>query len=70
MLKTSQAELELAKLLFDNQHKISAQEWSDFVIRMESENNTVLDDEFRLEIFKQVFADVKGHESLFQDYRL
>ncbi|MEI9911358.1 MAG: hypothetical protein WDO71_17870 [Bacteroidota bacterium] len=65
MLKASESELELGKLLFDNQHKTSAQEWSDYIIGAESDNNTVFDSETRLKIFKQVFANVERHSSLF-----
>jgi hypothetical protein len=70
MLKASDAEIELAKLLFDNMHKISAEEWQMYVHGVESDNNLTLDADFKLEIFTQVFADVKGHESDFPDYRL
>lgn len=70
MLKASEAELELGKLLFDNQHKISSEEWQDFILRTESDNQTFLDDEFKVQIFQEVFSSVEGHKSLFQDFRL
>ncbi len=70
MLKASEAELELGKLLFDNQDTISALDWSIYISGEESDKNFVFDPEFRLEIFKQVFLNVEGHESLFPDYRL
>ena len=70
MLKASVSELELAKLLFDNQHKISAEEWEDYIRGAESDNTATFSGEDRLKIFKQVFVNVEGHESFVQDYRL
>lgn len=70
MLKASDIELELAKLLFDNMHKISIEEWDEYIFIVESDNNVILDPVGRLEIFKQVFAYVDGHQSFYTDYRL
>ncbi|MBB6001450.1 hypothetical protein [Arcicella rosea] len=70
MLKASDIELELAKLLFDNMDKISVEEWNDYIFNVESDNNITFDLEGRLEVFKQVFAHVDGHLSLYTDYRL
>jgi hypothetical protein len=70
MLKADESELELAKLLFDNQHKISAEDWEMYIRIQEKDNNTTFDSDFRLEVFKQVFLNVDGHESTFPDYRL
>lgn len=70
LAKASAAELELAKLLFDNQHKISAEEWRDYILGVEFDNKLDRNAEFRLDVFKQVFAEVDGHDTMFQDYRL
>ncbi|MCR8561059.1 hypothetical protein KXD93_25605 [Mucilaginibacter sp. BJC16-A38] len=70
MLKASEIELELAKLLFDNQHKVSVEEWEDYITSAQLDTNIFLSPKLRLEIFKQVFANVDGHESFVQDYRL
>ncbi|OCX51917.1 hypothetical protein BEL04_18110 [Mucilaginibacter sp. PPCGB 2223] len=70
MVKASDAELKLAKLLFDNLHKISAEEWTWYVRGVEEDNKLILDADFKLEIFVQVFANVDGHKSDFMDYRL
>ncbi|WP_017259522.1 hypothetical protein [Pedobacter arcticus] len=70
MLKASQPAMELAKLLFDNMHKITNEEWDYYILDVESENNITLDDEDKLDIFKTVFADVDGHQSDGYDYRL
>ena len=40
------------------------------VLDVENENDVILDDEGKLEIFKMVFADVDGHQSDGYDYRL
>lgn len=70
MLKASEIELELAKLLFDNMHKVSIEEWDDYIFNVELDNNITFDLEGRLEIFKQVFAYIDGHQSFYTDYRL
>ena len=68
--KASQSELELAKLLFDNQHKLSSDEWDIYLEINQQSNNKVFDADERLEIFKVVFLNVDGHVSSFADYRL
>jgi hypothetical protein len=70
MVKASDSELKLAKLLFDNMHKISTEEWAWYLRGVEEDNNLALDPDFKLEIFIQVFANVEGHQSDFTDYRL
>lgn len=70
LVNASEAELELAKLLFDNQHKIHREDWETYVASTELDNNTIFDAEDRVEIFKHVFAHVDGHHSTFCDYRL
>lgn len=70
MLNASPAALGLAKLLFDNMHKIRNEEWEYYISGVENENDLILDDESKLDIFKTVFADVDGHQSDGYDYRL
>jgi len=70
MINSSIHELELAKLLFDNMHKIRHEEWKFYIFEIEQENDIILDDEDKLDIFKTVFADVDGHENDGYDYRL
>lgn len=70
MLKASSYELELAKLLFDNMHKINHEEWQYYLANAEGENDLIFDDEERLDIFKMIFAEVDGHQSYGYDYRL
>ncbi len=68
--KASKSELELAKLVFDNQDKINAEEWEIYIADAEHQNKTTFDAPARLEIYKQVFLNVEGHRSDFADYRL
>ena len=68
--KASEAELKLARLLFDNESKISLEEWEKYIVSTESDNATTFDAENRLEIFKQVVLNVEGHESNNEGHRL
>ncbi|MFW0778212.1 MAG: hypothetical protein ACN2B6_10905 [Rickettsiales bacterium] len=70
LANASEAELELAKLLFDNQHKISLDDWKMYIADAGQDNNTTFDTESRIEIFKAVFANVEGHHNPFGDYRI
>lgn len=70
LINASDAELELAKLVWDNQHKISLENWNMYVIRAEAENNVEFDTGTKMEIFTKVFVEVDGHHNMFSDYRL
>jgi len=70
LLNASKEEQELGKLLFDNQDKVSAEDWEMYILGTERDNNTTIDPDFRLQIFKEVFVNVDGHVSTFPDYRL
>lgn len=70
LIKASAAELELAKLVFDNQDKIGIEEWQMYIGNVENDNRMTFDAKSRLEIFKQAFANVNGHENPFGDYRM
>lgn len=70
MLKASPSTFELAKLLFDNMHKIRNEDWEYYVLDVENQNEIILDDEDKLDIFKTVFADVDGHQADGYDYRI
>ncbi|WP_119789554.1 hypothetical protein [Flavobacterium anhuiense] len=67
---SSESALELGKLLFDNMHKIRPEDWHFYILDIENANDILLDDEDKLGIFIQVFADVEGHQSYGYDYRL
>ena len=70
LAKASVVELELAKLLFDHQDKMNAEEWAMYVAHAEHDNKTTFDAEARLEIYKQVVLRDGGPRSQFLDYRL
>ena len=60
--KASNAELELAKQLFDNQDKIFLEDWEMTYGEYDAES--------QLEIFKQVVLNIDEHYNPFPDYRL
>lgn len=70
MEKASGWALELGKLLFDNMHKIRPEDWEYYIRDVENQNGVLFTDEGKFDIFKQVFADVDGHETTGWDYRL
>lgn len=59
ILKASEDELELAKLLFINQEIIDAEEWKMYIFGVENDNNITFDPEMRLKLFKYVFLNEK-----------
>ncbi len=57
LLKASPTELELAKLLYDHQNKIDLVGWNFYISDAQSMNETELDAEIQVEIFKQVVVE-------------
>ena len=57
LLKASTAELELAKLLYDHQNKIDLVGWKFYIADAQSMNETELDAEIQVNIFKQVVVE-------------
>ncbi len=73
LLKASEVELELAKLLFDNQDKISVEHWKRYVAGLERELGITLDAKSRLEIFQhdnEVVFNGGTYEKPFSDHRI
>ena len=70
LVAASDAELELAKQLWEHQDKIYLVDWQDYIARLEIENDLSLDADAKLDIFIQVFVERDGHRSPFGDYRL
>ena len=70
LINAPEIEIELAKALFDNQHKISLEEWDMYIADLENEHKMFLDAEGKLEVFKNVFVNVDGHCSSFLSYKL
>ncbi len=66
LLKASTAELELAKLLYDHQNKIDLIGWRFYIADAQSMNETELDAELQVEIFKQVVVK----ENIFDDMEI
>lgn len=65
LLKASEEELELARLLFDNQDKIHTEDWRMYIAGAERYNKTTFDPASRLEIFKHVFLNGGTFENSF-----
>lgn len=55
--KASPAVLELSILLYNNMDRVQVWEWDNYVSGIERENNIKLDDEFKLQIFKEMFLE-------------
>lgn len=70
LIKASSTELELAKQLFDNQHKLSLDDWNDYIFNAEEVNNTSFSPEDRLEIFKNIFLKEGDFATMPNDFRL
>lgn len=70
LIGASDAELELAKQLWEHQNKINLVDWQDYIAGVESDNDLFLDADAKLDIFIQVFVERDGHHSPFGDYRL
>lgn len=67
--KASSAKIELSRLLYTNMDRVEVWEWNTYVSDIETENKVQLDDEFKLQIFKEVFLE--GKQDIYYDtYRL
>lgn len=70
LLRASPSELELAKLLFDNQDIIHVITWIDYISEVEEMNQTKYDSESKLGIYKEQFLESRIFEDPFPDYLL
>jgi len=67
--KASPAKIELSFLLYDNMDRVSVRDWVEYISRIETENKVKLDDDFKLQIFTEVFLE--GEQDIhYDDYRL
>lgn len=67
--KASPAKIELSVLLYTNMDRVEVRDWDEYVSRIETENKVKLDDEFKLQIFTEVF--IEGEQDIYYDgYRL
>lgn len=63
LVKSSEIELELAKLLFENQDKIPIDHWKNYISAIERDHGINFDAETRLEVFKHDFEITFGSQS-------
>jgi len=57
LIKLSESELELAKLLFEHQNKIDLISWNLYIADAQSMNQAELDAEMQVKIFKRVVIE-------------
>jgi hypothetical protein len=69
LLKALPAKIELSILVYTNMDKIEVRDWDKYISRIETENKVKLDDDFKLQIFKEVFLE-REQEIYYDDYRL
>ena len=69
LLKASPATIELSILLYTNMDRVEVRDWDECVARIEAENKVKLDDEFKLQIFTEVFLE-REQAIYYDDYRL
>lgn len=69
LLKASPAKIELSTLLFTNMDRLEVRDWDQYVLDIETENKVMLDDEFKLQIFKEGFLN-RQQDIYYDDYRL
>lgn len=62
--------LELAQLLFENQHKINIEDWKMYVDNICRENNCTLEADEQISILKKVFLEVDDIYSGFPSFLL
>lgn len=65
----SPAKIELSTLLYTNMDKLEVRDWDQYVLDIETSNNIKLDDEFKLQIFKEEFLEWQ-QDVYYDDYRL
>ncbi len=66
----SEKELELAQLLFENQHKVNLDEWEMFIARTGYKNKTYFEADEQIEILKKVFVENEAASSLSSSFLL
>ena len=68
-LKASPSKIELSILLFTNMDRLEVRDWDQYVLGIETTNKVKLDDEFKLQIFKERFLEAE-QDVFYDDYRL
>ncbi|GGH27400.1 hypothetical protein FAZ19_18950 [Sphingobacterium alkalisoli] len=67
--KASSAKIELSILLYTNMDRVEVRDWDEYVSHIETENKVKLDDEFKLQIFKDFFLE-REQDVYYESYRL
>ncbi len=67
--KASPAKIELSILLYINMERLEMRDWHQYVFDIETENKVKLDDDFKLQIFKEGFLEWQ-QDVYYEDYRL
>ncbi|MEO7214698.1 hypothetical protein [Mucilaginibacter sp.] len=67
--KASPAKIELSILLYTNMDRLEVRDWDEYVSDIESTNSEKLDDDFKLQIFKEGFLE-QEQDVFYDDYRL
>ena len=68
LIKLSESELELAKLLFEHQDKIDLTSWNFYIADAQSMNEDELDAEAQVNIFKQVVIEDNIFDMVIDSY--
>jgi len=69
LVNASPTKMELSILLYTNMDRLEVRDWDEYVLDIETSNNVKLDDEFKLQIFKEGF--LAGEQDVYyDDYRL
>jgi len=67
--KASPAKIELSILLYTNMDRLEVRDWDQYVSDIETVNSVKLDDDFKLQIFKERFLE-QEQDVFYEDYRL
>lgn len=70
LLLASEPDLEIAKILYDNQDLIDLRMWEDYIAGCEAMKKFTFDSELRLDICKEVLLKDRIFDDCFTDYRL
>lgn len=70
LIRASEKELELARLLFDNQDKLYLEDWEMYIAGAEAQNDTSFSTEEKIEIFQKVYLNGGDFDNPFGDYRI
>ncbi len=67
LIKASETDLKIAKILYENQHIVDLRRWLDYIADAERMNQTIFDSETKLAICEQVFEMGVFDDNVFFD---